>query len=183
MALKAKSIYHLLIQYERFFLDKFNLTQNKQRLMSTSIISKQSNVIQIPPATSSEALDHFERRMSFETDCWDVHDAMARGKQDFVLMDVRAPSYYEEKHVPGAINMPHGKIVERTMRAWPADTVFVVYCAGPHCNGANRAAIRLARLGRPVKEMIGGITGWHDEGFSFASGKEPGQVNVELETV
>ena len=25
---------------------------------------------------------------------------------------------------------------------WPADTAFVVYCAGPHCNGANRAAVR-----------------------------------------
>ena len=44
----------------------------------------------------------------------------------------------------------------------------VVYCAGPHCNGANRAAVRLAELGRPVKEMIGGITGWQDEGFELA---------------
>jgi hypothetical protein len=29
-------------------------------------------------------------------------------------------------------------------------------------------AIALARLGRPVKLMIGGITGWIDEGFSLA---------------
>jgi rhodanese-related sulfurtransferase len=43
----------------------------------------------------------------------------------------------------------------------------VVYCAGPHCNGATKAAVRLARLGRPVKEMIGGITGWQDEGFDL----------------
>jgi rhodanese-related sulfurtransferase len=46
---------------------------------------------------------------------------------------------------------------------------FVVYCAGPHCNGANKAALRLARLGLPVKMMIGGITGWLDEGFSLAA--------------
>jgi rhodanese-related sulfurtransferase len=39
---------------------------------------------------------------------------------------------------------------------------------GPHCNGANRAAVRLAELGRPVKEMTGGITGWQDEGFELA---------------
>jgi hypothetical protein len=32
--------------------------------------------------------------------------------------------------------------------------------------------VRLARLGRPVKEMIGGMTGWADEGFSFASDSE-----------
>lgn len=56
------------------------------------------------------------------------------------------------------------------MAAWPADTLFVVYCAGPHCNGANKAAVRLARLGRPVKEMIGGIVGWAAEGFAFAEG-------------
>ena len=41
-----------------------------------------------------------------------------------------------------------------------------MYCAGPHCNGADRAAVRLARLGRPVKKMIGGVTGWLDEGFA-----------------
>jgi hypothetical protein len=33
----------------------------------------------------------------------------------------------------------------------------VVYCAGPHCNATEKAAIRLAKLGRPVKKMIGGL--------------------------
>ncbi|TGV62425.1 rhodanese-like domain-containing protein, partial [Mesorhizobium sp. M00.F.Ca.ET.158.01.1.1] len=51
---------------------------------------------------------------------------------------------------------------------------FVVYCAGPHCNGADRAAFKLASLGLPVKIMIGGISGWQDEDLPFASGKEPG---------
>jgi rhodanese-related sulfurtransferase len=50
------------------------------------------------------------------------------------------------------------------------DTLIVVYCAGPHCNGTDKAAIRLARLGRKVKVMIGGMTGWADEGFAFTSG-------------
>ena len=48
-----------------------------------------------------------------------------------------------------------------------AATTFVVYCAGPHCNGANKGAVRLARLGRPVKEMIGGIVGWRSERFEL----------------
>jgi hypothetical protein len=43
------------------------------------------------------------------------------------------------------------------------------FCAGPHCNGATRGAIRLARLGRPVKVMIGGVTGWLDEGFALTT--------------
>jgi rhodanese-related sulfurtransferase len=53
------------------------------------------------------------------------------------------------------------------MASFPKDTAFVVYCAGPHCNGANKAAIRLARLGYRVKEMIGGVTGWRDEDFAL----------------
>ena len=47
---------------------------------------------------------------------------------------------------------------------YPAETLFVVYCAGANCNGADRAAVRIARLGRPVKKMIGGIEGWKLDG-------------------
>jgi len=55
------------------------------------------------------------------------------------------------------------------MAEYPKGKMFVVYCAGPHCNGANKAALRLARLGLPVKMMIGGVTGWIDEGFTLAA--------------
>ena len=126
-----------------------------------------SNVTEIPAASSAEALLHFSRRLTFETDCWDVHDAVSSGKQDFVLLDVRSPEMFARGHVPGAINLPHRKITGRKAAEWPAGTTFVVYCAGPHCNGANKGAIRLAELGRPVKEMIGGIAGWRDEGFEL----------------
>lgn len=129
-----------------------------------------SSVTQIPAAESAAALAHFESAFRFETDCWDVHDAMTNGRQDFVLLDVRSPELYAKGHVPGAINLPHGKIIESKMSEYPDNTVFVVYCAGPHCNGAHRGAIRLAKLGRPVKLMIGGLTGWIDEGFDVATG-------------
>jgi rhodanese-related sulfurtransferase len=69
--------------------------------------------------------------------------------------------------VPGAISLPVGKMSDRRMAEWPAETLFVVYCAGPHCNGTDKAAIRLASLGRKVKVMIGGMTGWADEGYAF----------------
>ncbi|WP_372399048.1 rhodanese-like domain-containing protein [Azospirillum sp. HJ39] len=83
---------------------------------------------------------------------------------------ILGPAAFALGHVPGAINLPHGKITERRMADWPEGTLFVVYCAGPHCNGADRAALRLARIGRPVKLMIGGVTGWIDEGLTLASG-------------
>jgi rhodanese-related sulfurtransferase len=127
-----------------------------------------SAVIQIPAAESSAALRHFETAFQFETDCWDVHEASTTGQKDFVLLDVRSPDMYASGHVPGAISLPHRKIIESTMNTYPGDTTFVVYCAGPHCNGAHRGAVRLAKLARPVKIMIGGITGWLDEGFDLA---------------
>ncbi|NNF06490.1 MAG: rhodanese-like domain-containing protein [Candidatus Eisenbacteria bacterium] len=127
-----------------------------------------SLVAGIPAADSASALQHFQARLTFETDCWDVHYAMNHGDPDFVVLDVRAEEFYEAGHVPGAISLPHPKMTKTRMDEFPEDTLFVVYCAGPHCNGANRAAIKLARLGRPVKEMIGGVEGWKDEGFDLA---------------
>jgi rhodanese-related sulfurtransferase len=126
-------------------------------------------VSEIAPADSRSALAHFEALMGFETDCWDVHASMTTGKPDFVLVDVRGPAAFAKGRIAGAINIPHRELTPERLAAWPAATLFVVYCAGPHCNGANRGAIRLARLGRPVKIMIGGVTGWLDEGFALTA--------------
>lgn len=127
-----------------------------------------TDVLAVPPASPTDALAHFEARLAFETDCWDVHEAMASGAPDFVLIDVRAPEVFAAGHVPGAVNIPHSTMTAERMAEYDDDTVFVVYCAGPHCNGAQKAAVRLARLGRPVKEMIGGVTGWLDERFDLS---------------
>lgn len=129
-----------------------------------------SHVTAVPAAASSLALQHFEALLGFETDCWDVHDALSTGPHDFVLLDVRSHALYARGHIAGAVSLPHGKIIASKLAAYPADTVFVTYCAGPHCNGAIRGAIRLARLGRPVKTMPGGVTGWLDEGFTLEAG-------------
>ncbi|SHH43732.1 rhodanese-like domain-containing protein [Massilia sp. CF038] len=127
-----------------------------------------SRVTDVAPAASAAALAHFESQFSFETDCWDVHDSLSGGAADFVLLDVRGTEKYAAGHVPGAVDLAQRKIIGSRMAQFPQGTVFVTYCAGPHCNGAARAAIRLARLGLPVKIMSGGITGWLDEGFALA---------------
>ena len=125
-------------------------------------------VTAVPAAASQAARQHFAAQFAYETDCWDVHEGLGPGA-DFVLLDVRSPTMFAKGHVPGAINLPHGKIIGSKMAQWPADTVFVTYCAGPHCNGAARGALRLAELERPVKIMTGGVTGWVDEGFELAT--------------
>ncbi|WP_166347165.1 rhodanese-like domain-containing protein [Phytoactinopolyspora limicola] len=133
-----------------------------------------SSVAAVRPADPAVAAEHFASLLAFETDCWDVHDAMSRGVQDFVLLDVRSPDLYAAGHIPGAVNLPHGRLVKRNLEVYPDETLSVVYCAGPHCNGADKAAYRLARLGRPVKKMIGGVTGWLDEGFHLTSASTSG---------
>jgi rhodanese-related sulfurtransferase len=129
------------------------------------------NAVTLIPAASPEAaIQHFESELTFETDCWDTHEAMRGPDPRFVLLDVRGPAQFEKRHVPGAINLPHGKIVASRMNSYPRDTLFVTYCAGPHCNSAARAAAKLARLGFAVKIMAGGVTGWIDEGFALELG-------------
>ncbi|MGH1491406.1 MAG: rhodanese-like domain-containing protein [Acidimicrobiales bacterium] len=129
----------------------------------------QSAVTAIAPAPSEAAAQHFANLLAFEADCYDVHSSTVNGQKDFVLLDVRSPDAFAAGHVPGAVNLPHGRIVERNLAQFPDDTIFVTYCNGPHCNGADRGALRLAELGRPVKKMIGGVTGWLDEGFDLVT--------------
>ena len=127
-----------------------------------------SSAVSRPPAAASQnALAHFQTLLEFETDCWDVHHAITNNRQDFILLDVRGEVAFEKGHVQGAINLPHSRINEAAVQAYPPETLFVVYCAGPHCNATEKAAIKLAQLNRPVKKMIGGVTGWLDEGFSL----------------
>ena len=86
------------------------------------------------------------------------------------LLDVRSPEHFRRGHIGGAVNLPHARITERALEAWPPGTLFVVYCDGVHCNGADRGALRLSSLGRPVKKMVGGVAGWIADGFPLVEG-------------
>lgn len=133
------------------------------------LMSAERPVTDVPAADPRDALDHFQRLLAYETDCSDVHAALAAGHEGFVVLDVRSPELYAAGHVPGAVNLPHRRINERNLATFPPDALFVVYCSGPHCNGADRGAVALARLGRKVKKMIGGITGWLDERYELST--------------
>jgi rhodanese-related sulfurtransferase len=126
-------------------------------------------VTETPAASPQDARAHFESLLAFEADCWDVHEAMQLPEPGFVVLDVRSPQLFAAGHIPGAVNLPHRRINERNLAQYESEVLFVVYCAGPHCNGADKAAARLARLDRPVKKMIGGVEEWKDEGFSLGS--------------
>ena len=122
-------------------------------------------VSRVPAADSGAALNYFQSHLANEADCWDVPSDLSRDA-DFVLLDVRSPDTFSRCHVPGSVNLPYSAIDRQALERFAQRTLFVVYCNGPHCNAGHRAAARLASLGRPVKEMIGGMMGWRYSGFA-----------------
>lgn len=125
-----------------------------------------SFVLETAAADPATARDHFAAKLAVETDPADVHADLERGASGFRVLDVRRAEHYEQCHIPGAISLPARSINSDTVRAagLSLHDVMVVYCWGPACNGATKAAMRLGVLGYRVKEMIGGIEYWRREG-------------------
>jgi len=119
-------------------------------------------VTAVPAAPPAEAHRHFSARLAFETDADDVAAALALCDGAVTVIDSRAPEAYAAGHLPGAVNLPR-PYSEADVAAL-GEGLAVVYCWGPGCNGATKAARELAALGRPVKEMLGGFEYWVREG-------------------
>lgn len=126
--------------------------------------TKFSFVLETEAAEILEARKHFQSKLAFETDAWDVKTDMERGRSDFVVIDARSPEDFAAKRIAGAINLPHRTMDPETTSHLPKDKVMITYCWGPGCNGATKAALRLASLGFRVKELIGGLEYWIKEG-------------------
>jgi rhodanese-related sulfurtransferase len=113
-------------------------------------------------AASQQANNYFATKLACETDCADVYADIKANNQDYLLLDVRSHEAFEQSHAISAINMPHNDINAESMAHYPKHSQFVVYCWGPGCNGASKAALKISALGFAVKEMIGGIHYWED---------------------
>lgn len=120
------------------------------------------NVNKNPNMNSQITVDFFAKKLACETDCSDVYADIKAGCKQFVLVDTRSPEAYAKSHAITAINIPTSKINAQSLKQFAKETLFVVYCWGPGCNGASKAALALASLGYQVKEMLGGIHYWED---------------------
>lgn len=128
-----------------------------------------SSVLEVPPAASNDATQHFAARLAYETDPSDVHADLNKGIANFVVVDCRSPESFAKAHVPGAINLPYRKMTAESTASLRGKTV-VTYCTSIHCNASTKGALRLAQLGIPVKEMLGGIRAWQAEGYAVEFG-------------
>ena len=129
-------------------------------------------MLRVPPADPATATAHFARRLAVETDVSDVHAALESGRPGFVLVDTRSDAAREQGHIPGSLHLPTAAVAARARHDLDRAVPVVVHCWGPGCNGATRAALALALLGYPVKEMIGGYEYWVREGFAVRVGGE-----------
>jgi rhodanese-related sulfurtransferase len=141
------------------------------RVTATSIQQPRFSLVREFAAAAPEAARaHFEATLAFETDPADLFLDQQKGHTDVLVLDARSPEAFADEHIAGALNLPGRRITAETTASFPRDQLIVTYCWGPGCNGATRAAARLAALGFQVKELIGGIEYWKREGYPVASG-------------
>jgi rhodanese-related sulfurtransferase len=132
----------------------------------------QPRVTETPAASPEEARRHFAAKLSVETDPSDVAYDLEQGHAgSFVLLDARSAEAHAACRLPGALSLPHRTISPETVQHLPKDKVLVLYCWGPACNAATKAAAKLSALGFRVKEMLGGIEYWRREGYAVEGTK------------
>ncbi|TPI45994.1 metalloregulator ArsR/SmtB family transcription factor [Mesorhizobium sp. B2-9-1] len=83
------------------------------------------------------------------------------------LIDVRPKDEFALGHVPGAINVPLGKV-----RAWSTDAAIgreiVAYCRGPWCVMSFEAVAALRALGHSARRLEDGMPEWKAAGLPVA---------------
>jgi rhodanese-related sulfurtransferase len=112
-----------------------------------------------------QARDFFAQKLAFVTGPFEL-DGQIKRKEPITIVDVRLPSDYRAGHIPGAINLPHGKW--HTLTGLAKDRTAVIYCYSQTCKLAAAAAVEFASAGIPVVEMEGGFEAWEKSGLPVA---------------
>jgi rhodanese-related sulfurtransferase len=90
----------------------------------------------------------------------------------FVLAEALGPAYFEDAHLPGAVNLDPDRFDELVPVLFPDLTVeVVVYCASEMCRNSHEAAARLVSLGHEnVSVFAAGKADWLEAGLPVESG-------------
>lgn len=88
--------------------------------------------------------------------------AMMKEETDYIILDVRTPEEYEEKHITGAVNLPNEAIGTEEIAQLPdKEQLILVYCRSG--NRSKQASKKLADLGYTNIIEFGGIKDWTGE--------------------
>ena len=110
------------------------------------------------------AIDFFQDKLSHEMDPSDLYAALG-ANEHVVVIDCRKAFAYEHERIPGAINLNHRDMNEKTTAAFDRSAIYVTYCDGIGCNGSTKGALNMVRLGFKVRELVGGIEWWILDGY------------------
>ena len=109
-------------------------------------------------------IKHYSNKLEYETDAWDLKAGLDNGEK-IIVVDARSPQSYHEEHIPGAVNIPHRTMSEESTRQLDRSALCVVYCDGIGCNASTKGSLNLTRLGFRVKELMGGLVWWKQDGY------------------
>lgn len=112
----------------------------------------------------NEQIKYYEEKLAFEIDSSDLFAALNAGEK-IVIVDARQSQSYVVEHIPNSINLPHRQMNQLTTKNFAKDVLYVTYCDGIGCNASTKGALNLAKLGFKVKELIGGISWWKQDGY------------------
>lgn len=86
-------------------------------------------------------------------------------EEGYVILDVRTAEEFQEKHIPGAINVPNEKIGTDSIEELPdKEQLILVYCRSG--NRSKQASEKLVDLGYTNIVEFGGINDWTGETVS-----------------
>jgi len=87
---------------------------------------------------------------------------MMQEESDYLIVDVRRPDEFAEKHIKGAINVPNETITDEAPEALPdKDRLLLIYCR--RGNRSKEASQKLADMGYTNVYEFGGINTWEGE--------------------
>jgi ArsR family transcriptional regulator len=92
-------------------------------------------------------------------------DMVSRLRDGLVtVLDVRPEDEFALGHLPGALNIPVGKL-EHRLRELPMDREVVAYCRGPYCVLSFEAVAALRARGYLVRRLQDGYPEWKAAGL------------------
>jgi rhodanese-related sulfurtransferase len=101
----------------------------------------------------------------------DVDELAHLRKGDVPLIDVREPHEYTEFHLPGAVLLPLGQVVDRLDEVPRGETVYVICRSGAR---SAKAAEHMIANGIDAVNVAGGSLAWRSAGFPVVAGSDPG---------
>jgi rhodanese-related sulfurtransferase len=116
-----------------------------------------------------EQLRHYQGKLAYETDSWDLKVALEAG-DNVIVIDARSPQAFETEHIPGAINIPHRQMSADSTAHLDRSALVVTYCDGIGCNASTKGALAMTQLGFRVKELMGGLDWWKRDGHKTTVG-------------